>query len=71
MFGEGKYLIEGEGDERLLIHCSWCQPANNPKIKAEIEAYKSMFKIEKVSSGICKACAAIMNQELDDLDNQK
>jgi hypothetical protein len=70
MFGEGKYLIEGEGDERLLIHCCYCNPSSDIVSRREMEELKVMFKIKKISSGCCAACYKIQMEIIDNLNDE-
>lgn len=54
--------------EKILYHCSYRRSVKCPDLKTTQERLKkasAALNIEKVSSGICKACMAIISDELD------
>lgn len=61
-----------ENGEKYVSHCSWrlsegCEDKNTTK--EDIKEFAIKHNIDKVSSGICRSCAAILNAELDEKEN--
>jgi len=63
------FVDEDEKEVTAIRHCSWHQPATDPRVRAAIEFYHSNFKIKYVTSGICAECLAVLNKEFDDEEN--
>jgi hypothetical protein len=64
-------IITWPNNERVLQHCMICEDANVPANRAKIEKVKQAFEIEKVTTGICADCAAVLESELDDMEQYK
>jgi len=65
-----KIKTESTG-ERLIQHCSWKTSPNCPDLKTTPEDLKKAalaFNIEKITSGCCESCEAILDAELDELE---